>query len=100
VHLSPDSRDAWVDYAETLLEARRPHDALEAFRRAASLEPGNAGTYFQQAKALFALGRREESVRSLKTAFLLDPSKRDEFAHAYPEMYGDVRIRRLLDIDG
>jgi len=88
-----------MDFAETLFEADQLQDALEAYRTALSLKPDCAQTYFNQAKALFALGQPEESIRSLKMAFRLDPTQRDEFPDAYPELYRDQRIRRMLDLD-
>ena len=88
-----------MDFAETLFEADQLEEALEAYRTALTLKPDCAQTYFHQAKALFALGQPEESIRSLKMAFRLDPTQRDEFPDAYPELYGDQRIRRMLDLD-
>src|SRR5690625_7747011 len=99
LELDSTNRDAWVDYAETLFEDHRFEEALQAYRSALDLSPENAGAYFQQAKALFALGRPEESIRSLKTAFRLDPDKKTEFAHTYPDLYRDARIRTILGLD-
>ena len=93
------NREAWLDYAETLFEAKRMEDALEAYSRAQKLQPDHPESYFRQAKALLALGRSDESIRSLKIAFDLDPQKKEEFAHTYPELYRDARIRNELGLD-
>jgi hypothetical protein len=64
------------------------------------LKPDCATTYFRQARALFATGQTDESIRSLQTAFRLDPQKREEFQRTYPELFRDARIRRHLGLDG
>jgi hypothetical protein len=46
-----------------------------------------------------ALGRPDETIRSLKTAFRLDPTKKDDFRRAYPDLYQNDRVRQLLDLD-
>ena len=68
-------------------------------QQALEIASNSAGAYFRQAKALLALGRADESLRSLKTAFQLDPDKKDEFRHVYPDLYQNEKVRRLLDLD-
>jgi tetratricopeptide (TPR) repeat protein len=77
----------------------RHEDALTSYREALSLNPQCASTYFQQAKALFALGRPEDSLNALKTAFGLDPGKKEEFRKIYPDLYRDHQVRRMLGLD-
>lgn len=74
-------------------------DALEAYRRAVSLNPDNATAYIQQAKAFRALGKPDETIRSLKTALKLDPEQRDDLARTFPELYRDTRVRKQLGFD-
>ena len=63
------------------------------------MNPKQIKAYFQQAKALFALGRSEESVQSIKAAFALEPERKAEFMGAYPELAHDSKIRSLLGLD-
>ncbi len=99
VQIAPKNRDAWLDYAETLFEAKQIEDSLEAYRTALLLDPDCAVVYVQQAKVLFALGRTEESIHALKMAFKLDPEKKKEFPKMYPDLYRNSRIRGFLDLD-
>jgi tetratricopeptide (TPR) repeat protein len=99
VELDESDENAWVGYAEALLEKQQPQEALDAYRQALDVAPNSASTYFRQAKALLALGRADESIRSLKTAFRLDPTKKEEFRRAYPDLYQNDRVRQLLDLD-
>src|SRR5690625_7766627 len=96
LELDSTNRDAWVDYAETLFEDHRFEEALQAHRSALDLSPENAGAYFQQAKALFALGRPEERIRLLMKALRLDLDKKTELALTYPHLYRDARITTLF----
>ncbi|HLX06597.1 MAG TPA: tetratricopeptide repeat protein [Thermoanaerobaculia bacterium] len=54
------------------LLARRPQDAIEAYRAAAALEP-HPEIYLHLGDALLAAGQFEEARRSYRTALLLDP---------------------------
>ena len=55
-----------------LLLARRPEDAIEAYRRAIALEP-HPEIYLHLGDAQLAAGRLEEARRGYRTALLLDP---------------------------
>ena len=99
VKVSPKNREAWTDYAETLFEAGQLEEALEAFSQSLKLKPDCAKTYFHRAIAQLALGQSDESIQSLKMAFHLDPKQKEGFPQAYPELYRDQRIRRMLDLD-
>ena len=99
VELSPENREAWHDLAETLYETDQAEDALEAYRKALSLNPNVAGTYLQQAKALMALGRSDESLRSIEMALRLDPKKKDELLLSFPDLSQNSVLRGKLGLD-
>ena len=54
------------------LLARRPEDAIAAYRRAAALEP-HPEIYLHLGDALLAAGELEEARRNYRIALLLDP---------------------------
>ena len=54
------------------LLARQPQEAVEAYRRAAALEP-HPEIYLHLGDALLAAGQLEEARRSYRIALLLDP---------------------------
>jgi tetratricopeptide (TPR) repeat protein len=57
------------------LLARRPEEAIAAYRRAAALEP-HPEIYLHLGDALLAAGQLEEARRNYRIALLLDPSLR------------------------
>ena len=63
------------------------------------MKPDCANAYFQQVKALLALGQADEAARSLQVAFRLDPSKKDAFRQTYPDLYRDGHLRRRFGFD-
>lgn len=93
----PKNRDAWLDLAETYFETGHPESALDAYQQALALHP-DAGVYFLQARVLFALGRTDESMHSLKTAFRMDPNMKEELQRISPDMWRDVQIRHMLGL--
>ena len=97
--MTPKNRDAWMDFAETLFEAGQLEEALEAYGRALQLKPDCAETYLSQARTHLALGNADESFRSLKMALGLDPSQKEQLSQTHPELYGDLKIRRMLGLD-
>lgn len=60
--------------AECLRDAGRAADAIELFRRAATLQPRSPVPPANLGAALISLGRGEEGARELRRALALDPS--------------------------
>ena len=89
-----DNKDAWMDLAETRLEAGLRDEALDAFGQVVRLDPTSSEAHLRQAWALASLGQRESAVRSFRRAAELDPSRADEMQRAYPDLWGDARRGR------
>jgi Flp pilus assembly protein TadD len=66
-----------------LLLARRPEDAIEAYRRAAALEP-HPEIYLHLGDALLAAGQLDEARRNYRIALLLDPWLRSSVPGGLP----------------
>jgi predicted Zn-dependent protease len=61
VQLHPNYVPSRLTLGGLLLDARRPAAALEQFRAASALEPGNGLAWFGMAQAASALGRAEDA---------------------------------------
>lgn len=91
----PDDEDAQLAYAQALLEAKRPVDALRAFDAAARIAPGDPVPKAYGGWIVFLAGLPDESLRRLDAAVAADPS--------YPDarfFRGMVRLRGRADRDG
>lgn len=63
----------WRDYGGKLMQARRPAEALQAYRRALSLDPQDAAAWAGAGNAQWGLGRKEEALRSWRASLKLRP---------------------------
>ena len=91
----PDDEDAQLAYAQALLEAGRPVDALKAFDAAARIAPGDPAPKAYGGWIVFLAGLREEALRRLDAAVAADAS--------YPDarfFRGMVRLRARDDTAG
>ena len=61
-----------------------------------SASPVNATSYYGKAKINFILSRTWEAIDCLKTAFVIDPTIRSEFAKEYPEIKSSKLFKKLL----
>src|SRR6185436_19162544 len=73
---SSDSPDAELlhNWGTILARAGRPREACERLRAALALDPDNAGTHYNLADALAALGEVEEALTHFERARALDPA--------------------------
>ena len=88
VRIDPSNKDAWLDLAETRMEAGLRAEALEAFSQVIRLDPTSSEAHLRQAWALASVGQRESAVRSFRRAAELDPERAEEIRRAYPDMIG------------
>jgi len=75
--LQPDNVRLHTDLGRLYLEAGRPEGALEALRRAISLDQANATAWWRQGIALQVLGDGAGAMAALEQAVSLQPSLAD-----------------------
>lgn len=83
IRLNPDSANAHMWYASSLLLAGRPQQALPIVNRAQALDPHNSAVVTIKAQALFYSGRAEEARELVETTIREDPN----FAWSYYTRY-------------
>ena len=98
LEFSPKDFEAWYDYAETLLDERRLHEAARAYESATAIEPEWADAHYGRAKALYLLNAHLESAVELLIAFRLDESKKKNFEAEFPIMGTEDSFRQLEEI--
>jgi len=78
--------DAWLRLGRLAMEARAADAAEPFFRRAAAMQPGDAGTRQQYGLCLLVLNRFEDAARELAEAARLNPRDADTLSRlAYAE---------------
>jgi predicted TPR repeat methyltransferase len=85
----PDHADFHVNLGNVLLAASRAEEAMEAYRRAASLAPGNPQVHSNLGSVLGALERYDEAAQAFEVAIAVDPT----YPYAYNN-YGNLLSRR------
>ena len=73
LRLAPQDPYNHVLFGSLLLRAWTPDAALDAFRRAACLDPDNVAAYIGAADALVRMGRISKAIAVLKKASSVDP---------------------------
>ncbi|EJC83963.1 DNA-binding transcriptional activator of the SARP family [Rhizobium leguminosarum bv. trifolii WSM2297] len=92
--LSPHYADGIASYADTLVHASRPADALAKIERAISLNPLSPTDYlWTAAGANFALGHYAEALEQI--ALMDDRTPADRLSAACWAMLGDMKNARL-----
>src|SRR5262249_53959192 len=71
--VAPQRLDAQGMLGVTLMQLRRPAEAVEPFRRATLLQPGVAVHHYNLANALWASNQTEAAVASYRATLVLDP---------------------------
>lgn len=80
VNLRPNSWSFHLNLGAVRAAAGRPHQALLAYRAAATLQPRSPDAHFNLGNALFDLGREAEAEAAYKRAVDLNPDDADFWA--------------------
>ncbi|MGO8671661.1 MAG: tetratricopeptide repeat protein [Capsulimonadaceae bacterium] len=73
VRMAPNSAEMHNNYAVTLVEAKRPADAVRELTRAIQLDPTNGDPYTNLSDAYQLLGQRALAANAARTAITLEP---------------------------
>ncbi|AVA23412.1 DNA-binding protein [Rhizobium sp. CNPSo 3464] len=93
--ISPHYADVIADYADTLMHASKPSEALEKVERAIKLNPLSPDLYFwTAASANYSLQRYEDAGAYISR--MADPSQAARLAAATAAMAGDMRKAKAL----
>jgi DNA-binding SARP family transcriptional activator/TolB-like protein/Tfp pilus assembly protein PilF len=93
--ISPHYADVIADYADTLMHASKPGEALEKVERAIKLNPLSPDLYFwTAASANYSLQRYEDASAYIER--MADPSQAARLAAASAAMAGDTRKAKAL----
>ncbi|MEF0940299.1 DNA-binding protein [Rhizobium sp. BR 362] len=93
--ISPHYADVIADYADTLMHASRPAEALEKVERAIKLNPLSPDLYFWTAAgANYCLERYDEANAYI--ARMAEPAQAARLAAASAAMAGDIRKAKTL----
>ena len=74
LEIDPGNREALRHLAASYTQQKRYQEALDLYRTLSEVNPDDAETYVNVGTALYYLDRREEAIRSLKRALVLDPT--------------------------
>lgn len=77
VELAPDSKEAFINLGNLLMDAKRPADAAIAFARVLPLGKADANLYARLALALIEAGRVEDAANAYELALDLAPQSAD-----------------------
>ena len=69
---NPNQFAVWLKLGYACNRLRKPEKALQAFRNAIKLEPGKSLGYLNLGSALLVTGEKDEAIKALKKAFLID----------------------------
>jgi tetratricopeptide (TPR) repeat protein len=105
VNIEPASPQTWVTVAAVATRLMRQERALEAYLRAAELEPKEVGLRISAGHVQKTLGRRADSEASYKAALRIDPGRADAWwslADLKNYSFNDAEVedlKRLLTSD-
>jgi cytochrome c-type biogenesis protein CcmH/NrfG len=85
--IQPDSAEANLGMARTLVSLRQPEKARPFLERAVRLDPSNASAHFRLAALYRSTGRAEEARRELA-----EFQKYKEMKERLKEIYGQMRL--------
>ncbi len=75
VAIRPEEREFWLFRGRYRVEARQCQGALEDFRRAVELDPGDPAVHASAALAALCLGDRATALEGLRRSLALDPNQ-------------------------
>ena len=103
--IEPKSPQTWVTAAGVAIRLMRPTEAIDAYERALTLLPQEAGLRMSVGHLQKTLGRRAESEASYKAALAMDPGRAEAYwslADLKNYTFSDDEIsalQRLIDSD-
>jgi tetratricopeptide (TPR) repeat protein len=97
IRLEPERNIHHVRLGIALLELKRPRDALQSLARAAELQPGNARTQAELARAIWTQPPRQRDVaraaQAMSAGFAGNPAFRKDFAETAAPIFEAEALR-------
>jgi len=76
----------WFTLASNYLQIGNWFDAFRSFQKCIELKSDSADSYYNKAIAAFYLQKTEDALKSLKSAFALNPELKETFEEDFPEI--------------
>jgi choline-sulfatase len=94
LHRQPELADGWRQVARIAMDADRPEQALDAYRRLAALQPDDALARLGAAAALMRLRRQDEARRQAELALSVAPEDDGAIRRSAHELLARLAIAR------
>jgi cytochrome c-type biogenesis protein CcmH/NrfG len=74
VKIAPKNAQAWINLGNTLMDAQRFGDAVNAYSKALALEPKNVPVLVDQGTCYRGIGKFDKAVEQYRKALKIDPN--------------------------
>jgi tetratricopeptide (TPR) repeat protein len=72
--MSPTSKEAWINYGNSLMDTQRYSEAIVAYEKALALDPKNVGVRVDLGTCYRGVGKFDKAVEEYRTALKIDPN--------------------------
>jgi len=71
---SPKNKEAWINLGNTLMDAQRFNEAIDAYEKALALDPKNVPVRVDMGTCYRGIGKFDKAVEEYRTALKIDPN--------------------------
>ena len=71
---SPKNKEAWINLGNTLMDAQRMNEAIDAYEKALALDPKNVPVRVDMGTCYRGIGKFYKAVEEYRTALKIDPN--------------------------